>query len=99
MVDAEGEVVGASWHAYLPRTGVAKAASNGKRGPTEDENGRGDFEVATVQAPQGVVFDTPTKGKSAVAGIGAALGVGAPAQAQGKEGEEEEVVEKTFLQK
>ncbi len=55
-------------------------------------NGRGDFDVVTVKKAPPVMFDKPIKGKGgAAAGVGQAAGTGV-------EGEEE-VVEKTLLQK
>ena len=91
-VNSEGDVVGASWHSYLPIASQTKPTSNGKEKDEEATDGRGDFDVVTVKPAPGVVFDTPAKGKGAVAGAG-------PAQGVGTDGEEEEVVEKTFLQK
>lgn len=79
-MDAEdGEVVGASWVAWMPRGG-----EGGREG-----GARGEFDVVTVKKAPSVVFDRPVKGKG-----GAAAGA-APVV----EGEEEEVVEKTLLQK
>lgn len=97
-VNAEGEVLSASWHAYLPKNAATKGVLNGKGKDSEIASGRGDFDIMTVKPAPGVVFDVPTKGKSAVAGIGAALGIGEQTGQTGQEGEEE-VVEKTFLQK
>ena len=53
--------------------------------------GKGDFDVVTVKNAPGIVFDKPVKGK---AGGGAGQSAG-----QGQIEGEEEVVEKTFLQK
>jgi len=90
-VNNEGDVVGASWHAYLPTTSATKSASNGKGKTTEATITRGDFDINTVKPAPGVVFDAPTKGKGLAAAAGAALG-------GGTEGEEEPA-DKTFLQK
>lgn len=62
----------------------------GKR-DKEGRTGRGDFDILTMKAAPGVVFEKgASKGKGKSAGVG--VGVGA-------EGGEEEVVEKTMLQK
>lgn len=85
-----GEVVGASWRAWLPREKGSEGA--GKRGKEEKSgNGRGDFDIVTVKKAPPVVFDKPAKGRGAAAPVGQAAGAGV-------EGEEE-VQEKTFLQK
>lgn len=88
VLDTEGEVVGASWHSYLVKG--SSAAGNGKGESGRD--GRGDFDVLTTNSAPVVVFDKPAKGKGGVAGAGTGAGMA------GKEGEEE-VVEKTLLQK
>lgn len=88
VLDREGEVVGASWHAYLARgslpSGAGKGKGKGKGQSVEDR--KGDFDVLITKPAPSVVFDKAAKGKTG-AGTGA-----------GQEGEEE-VVEKTFLQK
>lgn len=62
----------------------------GDKGKEGKGNGRGDFDIITVKKAPVVVFDKPGKEKG---GILASVGKGA-----GVEGEEE-VVEKTLLQK
>ena len=76
VVGGGGEVVGASWRAWC--------------GPGGGEGaGRGDFDIVSVKAAPGVVFEKGGKGKGGAGGLGA-----------GKEGEGEgEEVEKTMLQK
>lgn len=81
VVDPEdGEVVGASWVAWMPRGGEGEGGREG--------SGRGDFDVVTVKKAPSVVFDKPVKGKGGAA-------AGAAPVVEG----EEEVVEKTLLQK
>ncbi|KAK3171755.1 hypothetical protein OEA41_003839 [Lepraria neglecta] len=101
-----GEVVGASWHAYLPKTspsqpsGKENVKGNGKAGSGKEKGVatmRGDFDIITVKRAPGVVFDKPAKGKGA-ATAGTGSGGGSGAGSAGPEGEEE-VAEKTFLQK
>ena len=91
VLDTNGEVVAASWRAFLPKGSAAAAAGVGgkRKGASGGDDGRGDFDVLTAKAPPGVVFDRPAKGKGAAAGAAVA----------GTEGEGEEVVEKTMLQK
>lgn len=86
---ATGEVLGASWRAWLPRDKGVEGV--GKAGKETGGNGRGDFDIVTVKKAPPVVFDKPAKGKGAAAPAGQAAGAGV-------EGEEE-VQEKTFLQK
>lgn len=88
VLDREGEVVGASWHAYLPRGSPPSAVGKGKGKGKEQsvEDGEGEFDVLTTKPAPSVVFEKAAKGKTG-AGTGA-----------GQEGEEE-VAEKTFLQK
>lgn len=86
VLDTKGEVVGASWHSYLRKSSSAV----GKKGNgASGENGRGDFDVLNTKMAPGVAFDVPAKGKGGATGGGPGVG---------KEGEEE-VVEKTLLQK
>lgn len=86
MVQPEtGDVVGASWSAWMPEGGDGNGKVKGK--------GRGDFDIVTVKKAPVVIFDKPVKGKGAATAAGGAGGAGA-----GTEGEGEEV-EKTFLQK
>ena len=91
VLDSKGEAVGASWHSCLSKS--APAAGKGKGKGESGGNARGDFDVLTTKPAPRVVFDKPAKGKGGAAAAGAGAGVG------GKEGEEEEVVEKTLLQK
>ncbi|CAF9933715.1 hypothetical protein IMSHALPRED_009448 [Imshaugia aleurites] len=84
VLDANGDVVGASWRAYL-----LKGEGKGE-GESESESERGDFDILTTKPAPAVVFDKPVKGKGGAAGAGAGMA--------GSEGEEE-VVEKTLLQK
>lgn len=86
MLDARGEVVGASWRSYLPTRSVVGGKGGG------GEGGRGDFDVLTMKTAPAVVWDNAAKGK------GGAMGAGPGAGMAGKEGEEE-VVEKSLLQK
>lgn len=90
VLDTKGEIVGASWHSYSPKS--SPAAGQGKS--AEREKGRGDFDILVTKTAPSVVFDKPAKGK----GGGGATAVGAGAGGAGKE-DEEEAVEKTFLQK
>lgn len=87
VLDTQGEVVGASWHSYLSKGGKGKG-----KGESGGNSGRGDFDVLVTKPAPGVVFDKPAKGKGGVTGAGTGAGMA------GKEGEEE-VVEKTLLQK
>ncbi len=82
VLDRDGAVVGASWHAYLVR--------GSEKGKGKENGGRGDFDILTTKPAPNAVFDKPIKGKggAASAGAGAVMPEG-----------EEEVVEKTFLQK
>lgn len=92
VLDREGEVVGASWHAYLARVSPPSAAGKGEgkgKGKGQSlEDGKGDFDVLTTKPAPSVVFEKAAKGKT-----GAGKGAGQDGE------EEEEVVEKTFLQK
>ncbi|KAL9611144.1 MAG: hypothetical protein Q9167_004197 [Letrouitia subvulpina] len=101
MVDAEGQVLGASWHSWVP-TEKAKAAAHTEtqaqaklKGVKEgeeryEEGGKGDFDLVLVKdAPR------PHAGDGAAGGKGRTQGIAR----EGEEGEEEEVVERTFLQK
>ena len=106
MEPLTGEVVGASWHASLPKTspsqpsGKENVKGNGKAGSGKEKgvaSMRGDFDIITVKQAPGVVFDKPAKGKGA-ATAGTGSGGGSGAGSAGPEGEEE-VAEKTFLQK
>ena len=85
VLGTRGEVVGASWHSYFSEGSVALGKGGGERG-------RGDFDVLTTKAAPAVVFDKSAKGKG-----GGATGAGAGAGVAGQD--EEEVVEKTLLQK
>lgn len=87
VLDREGEVVGASWHSYLVRSSTSAGNGMGK-----GVNGRGDFDILTTKPAPKVVFDKPAKGKGRATGAGPGVGTA------GQEGEEE-VVEKTLLQK
>ena len=90
VLDREGEVVGASWHAFgLQSLGVA--GGKGKKRES-GENGKGDFDILTTKAAPSVVFDKPAQGKKGATGAGAGAGMAGP------EGEKD-VVEKTFFQK
>lgn len=90
LLDGKGEVVGASWHAYLPAGGKGKKNEGGRM-----EDGRGDFDILTTKPAPRVVFEKAAKGKVGGATVGAGAGKGMG----GKEGEGEEVVEKSLLQK
>lgn len=94
-------MLGASWHSWVP-TEKAKAAGEAEsrvqaklRGVKEgkeryEEGGKGDFDLVLVKdAPR------PYAGDAAAGGKGRTQGQAR----EGEEGEEEEVVEKTFLQK
>lgn len=94
-------MLGASWHSWVP-TEKAKAAGEAEsraqarlKGVKEgeeryEEGGKGDFDLVLVKdAPR------PHAGDAAVSGKGRTQGQAR----EGEEGEEEEVVEKTFLQK
>lgn len=83
MVSEEGELLGASWRAMVPR---AKEEAKGKKGLVG--NGRGEFDLVVQERGVRAVIE-----KKAAAGKGDKGG-----QMKGK-GEEAEVEEKTFLQK
>ena len=96
-----GEIVGASWRAWMPgheersdakkhSTGAKAKKATGNDSERSTAGGRGDFDVVTVKRPPPIVFDKPSKGGRG----GAAQGAAQP----GVEGEEE-VQEKTFFQK
>ena len=88
--------MGASWHSRMaPSTTTAVVGKEVKevKGGEKNENGRGDFDILTTKAAPGVVFEKGMKGKGKGKGIGGGVG------AAGAEGGEEEVVEKTLLQK
>ena len=95
-VDADGGVVGARWGAWMPGSksegpmlkGKGKNAGKGGEDGNRNENGKGDFDITVMARPPVLVFDKAEKGRGKVAGE----------QGMGKDGEEE-VVEKTFLQK
>lgn len=106
MEPLTGEVVSASWHAYLPKPspsqsgGKENVKGNGKAGSGKEKrvaSMRGDFDIITVKQAPSVVFDKPAKGKG-TATTGTGSGGGSGAGSAGAEGEEE-VTEKTFLQK
>ncbi len=84
-------MVGASWRACLS----GRSAAGGKKGKGNGKGkGVGDFDILTTKAAPRVVFDKAAKGK----GKGAVAGAGGGMAGAGMEGEEE-VVEKTMLQK
>ncbi|KAL6718257.1 hypothetical protein ACLMJK_004345 [Lecanora helva] len=96
LVDPKsGECIGVSWRAWWDE---GKGREEGKKekgkrkggGKEVVEDGRGDFDVVLQKEAPVVVFDKPAKGKG-----GQQQGAG---QGHGVDGEEE-VVEKTFLQK
>ena len=82
--------MGASWHSRLLKEG-----GKGKRAQSDKARGRGDFDILAPKAAPAVVFEKGAKGKGGTTGGGIG-GIGA---GKGAEGEGEEVVEKTMLQK
>lgn len=84
MVSEEGELVGASWRAMVPK---AKEEAEGKKGGVG--NGRGEFEMVVQERGVRAVIE-----KAAAGGKGKKGG-----DVKGEGGEGGEVEEKTFLQK
>lgn len=91
--------MGASWRSWVQRddnddalTGVGNK-KKGKGKADESTGGRGDFDILSTKPAPRVTFDKAVKGK------GVAKGAGSGAVGKEGAGEEEEVVEKTLLQK
>ncbi|KAL8996063.1 MAG: hypothetical protein Q9169_004339 [Polycauliona sp. 2 TL-2023] len=91
VVTRQGEVLSVSWRSWLPNSSSPIVKEDERR---YQEGGRGDFDIVVQSQAPGVWVDKPaTKGRAKAAG-------GKAEEGKGKEGdEEEEVDERSFLQR